>query len=28
MVALYILSIVIAWIVGPKRLRGGDGEVD
>jgi sec-independent protein translocase protein TatC len=27
MVALYMLSIVIAWIVGPKRLRGGDDEV-
>jgi sec-independent protein translocase protein TatC len=28
MVGLYMLSIVIAWLVGPKRLRGGDGEVD
>ena len=28
MVGLYMLSIVIAWIVGPKRLRGGDAEVD
>jgi sec-independent protein translocase protein TatC len=27
MVALYMLSIVIAWIVGPKRLRAGDDEV-
>jgi sec-independent protein translocase protein TatC len=28
MVGLYMLSIVIAWVVGPKRLRGADGEVD
>jgi sec-independent protein translocase protein TatC len=27
MVALYMLSIMIAWIVGPKRLRGGDDEL-
>jgi len=27
MIALYMLSIVIAWIVGPKRLRAGDDEV-
>jgi sec-independent protein translocase protein TatC len=28
MVALYMLSIAIAWIVGPKRLRGGKDEID
>jgi sec-independent protein translocase protein TatC len=28
MIALYMLSIVIAWIVGPKRLRGGKDEID
>jgi sec-independent protein translocase protein TatC len=28
MVALYMLSIVIAWIVGPKRLRAAEGEAD
>jgi sec-independent protein translocase protein TatC len=27
MVALYMLSIVIAWIVGPKRLRAGKDEI-
>jgi len=26
MVGLYLLSIVIAWVVGPKRLRGGPDE--
>jgi len=26
MVGLYILSIVIAWVVGPKRLRGSEDE--
>src|SRR5262252_4756697 len=28
MVGLYILSIVIAWVVGPKRLRAGEDEVN
>jgi len=28
MVALYILSILIAWIVGPKRLWSGADETD
>jgi sec-independent protein translocase protein TatC len=28
MIALYMLSIVIAWIVGPKGLRGGKDEID
>jgi sec-independent protein translocase protein TatC len=28
MVGLYILSIVIAWVVGPKRLRGDPEEVN
>ncbi|HJZ78539.1 MAG TPA: twin-arginine translocase subunit TatC [Vicinamibacterales bacterium] len=28
MVGLYVLSIVIAWVVGPKRLRAGPDEVD
>jgi len=28
MVALYILSILIAWIVGPKRLWAGKDETD
>ena len=28
MVALYILSILIAWIVGPKRLWSGTDETD
>jgi sec-independent protein translocase protein TatC len=28
MVALYLLSIVIAWIVGPKRLWAGKDEMD
>lgn len=28
MLGLYLLSIVIAWIVGPKRLRGADDEDD
>ena len=28
MVALYMLSIVIAWIVSPKRLRAAEGEAD
>jgi sec-independent protein translocase protein TatC len=23
MVALYVLSILIAWLVGPKRIRAG-----
>ena len=27
MVALYILSIVIAWVVGPKRLRAPADEI-
>jgi sec-independent protein translocase protein TatC len=27
MVALYLLSIVIAWIVGPKRLKGESGSI-
>jgi sec-independent protein translocase protein TatC len=27
MVALYILSIVIAWVVGPKRLRAPKDEI-
>jgi sec-independent protein translocase protein TatC len=27
MVALYILSIVIAWVVGPKRLRAPKDDV-
>ena len=27
MVALYMLSIVIAWVVGPKRLRAGKDEI-
>lgn len=26
MVGLYLLSILIAWIVGPKRMRGADPE--
>jgi len=28
MVGLYLLSIVIAWVVGPKRLRAGADEVN
>src|SRR5690349_17923444 len=28
MVGLYLLSIVIAWVVGPKRLRGATDEVN
>jgi sec-independent protein translocase protein TatC len=28
MVGLYLLSIVIAWVVGPKRLRGDPDEVN
>jgi sec-independent protein translocase protein TatC len=28
MIALYMLSIVVAWIVGPKRLRGAQDEID
>ena len=28
MVGLYLLSIVIAWIVGPKRLMASEGEAD
>jgi sec-independent protein translocase protein TatC len=28
MVALYLLSIVIAWIVGPKRIWAAEGEID
>jgi sec-independent protein translocase protein TatC len=27
MVALYVLSIVIAWIVGPKRMKAGAGDL-
>jgi sec-independent protein translocase protein TatC len=27
MVGLYLLSIVVAWVVGPKRLKGGNEEV-
>jgi sec-independent protein translocase protein TatC len=27
MIALYMLSIVIAWLVGPKRLRAGGDEL-
>lgn len=27
MVALYMLSIAIAWIVGPKRLKAGNDEI-
>jgi sec-independent protein translocase protein TatC len=27
MIGLYLLSIVVAWIVGPKRLMEADGEV-
>ena len=27
MVALYVLSIVIAWIVGPKRVKAGAGDI-
>jgi len=27
MVALYMLSIVIAWVVGPKRLRASEDEI-
>jgi sec-independent protein translocase protein TatC len=27
MVALYVLSIVIAWVVGPKRLRASTDEI-
>jgi sec-independent protein translocase protein TatC len=27
MVALYVLSIVIAWVVGPKRLRAPNDEI-
>jgi Sec-independent protein secretion pathway component TatC len=26
MVGLYLLSIVIAWVVGPKRLKGESEE--
>jgi sec-independent protein translocase protein TatC len=26
MVLLYVLSIMIAWLVGPKRLTGQDGQ--
>jgi sec-independent protein translocase protein TatC len=26
MLALYLLSIVIAWVVGPKRIGGGEAE--
>ena len=26
MVGLYLLSIVIAWVVGPKRLQGGEAK--
>ena len=28
MIALYLLSIVIAWVVGPKRLRAAPDELD
>jgi sec-independent protein translocase protein TatC len=28
MVALYMLSIAIAWIVGPKRVRAGKDDID
>src|SRR5712692_9673077 len=28
MVGLYLLSIVIAWVVGPKRLRAGPDELE
>jgi sec-independent protein translocase protein TatC len=28
MVGLYLLSIMIAWIVGPKRLMASEGEAD
>ena len=28
MVGLYLLSILIAWVVGPKRLRGATDEVN
>ena len=27
MVGLYLLSIVVAWVVGPKRLKGGNDEL-
>jgi sec-independent protein translocase protein TatC len=26
MLGLYLLSIVIAWVVGPKRIRGDETE--
>jgi sec-independent protein translocase protein TatC len=28
MVGLYVLSIIIAWVVGPKRLRASADEID
>ena len=28
MIGLYVMSIVIAWLVGPKRLRADPGELD
>ena len=28
MVALYLLSIVVAWVVGPKRIRGDETDLD
>ena len=26
MIGLYLLSIVVAWVVGPKRLKGDESD--